>query len=66
MSIFEYDEEQHMKFIYQEGYDTGIIQGVIETYQDLDVPMNIALQKLIKKMNLSLKDAEYYIKKYWK
>ena len=66
MSIFEYDEEQHMKFIYQEGYDTGIIQGVIETYQDLDVPMNIALQKLMEKMNLSLKDAEYYIKKYWK
>lgn len=66
MSIFEYDEEQHMKFIYQEGYDTGIIQGIIETYKELGVPMDIALQKLMEKINLSQKDAEDYIKKYWK
>lgn len=68
MSIFEYDQEAHMKLVRQEGYDEGIAAGKVESILELlielgDIPAELQekissqtdLQQLKKWIKLAAK-----------
>ena len=35
MSIYEYNEEQHLETVRSEGYEDGLVQGVVKSILDL-------------------------------
>ena len=50
----------------QEGIEEGTIKGCLETYKELEIPLEDARSKIIRKFSLSEGAADKYIKKYWK
>ncbi|MGN0170020.1 MAG: hypothetical protein ACI39H_04570 [Lachnospiraceae bacterium] len=75
MSIFEYDEERHKKFIREEGYEDGFSAGhsqgisqgikamILENLEE-NVPTERILEKIQKHFHLTEEDAETYFEKY--
>ncbi|MDO4336609.1 MAG: hypothetical protein Q4C91_00795 [Eubacteriales bacterium] len=70
VSIYEYNEEKHMRQTREEGLNEGlnegIIRGCIETFQELQVPQDTVIHRLMEKFNLTPSEADGYMAKYWK
>lgn len=64
VSIYEYDEEKHMRQTREEGFDEGEIAGSIRTYQEFSVPLEEIEKKIAEKFSLSEEQTKIMIKKY--
>lgn len=72
MSIYEYDEEKHIRQTRKEGFDEGFgtgleigIKAFIETQHDTSSSENETQKKLIEKFPLSEAQAKEMLSKYW-
>lgn len=76
MSIFEYDEERHIKSEREiwrkegreEGLEEGVragVQALIEMGIKMDCPKQDILECMVEKMRLSQEKAGEYIERYW-
>lgn len=69
MSIYEYDEEKHMRQTRQEGFDEGFdegeISGSIKACRSLSIPKEAVQAKIIQLFSLSPEQAQTMIQKYW-
>lgn len=76
MALENYDLEKYEKAIKKESYEEGVADGaknelehgicqLITTLQELSHPKETVIQKLQEKYDLSEKEAEEYMKKYW-
>ena len=68
MALENYDLEKYEKAIKKESYEEGLEHGIcqlITTLQELSHSKETAIQKLQEKYDLSEKEAEEYMKKYW-
>lgn len=69
MSIYEYDEEKHMRQTKEEGREEGREEGIqilIQTCRELDIPREVISKKLMEKFSFSGQEAEEKMIKYWK
>lgn len=69
MSIYEYDEERHMRQTREEGREEGLEQGIralIEACHEFGHSKDMVLPKLIEKFQLSQQAAQEYMQAYWK
>ncbi|MBD5473464.1 MAG: hypothetical protein HDR20_11410 [Lachnospiraceae bacterium] len=67
-SIYEYDEEKHMKQTWEEGYEDGLATGIkvlIQTCQDLHLSKQEAEKIVRERFALSDEEAHKLIQKYW-
>ena len=68
--LTEYNEQLHIdtekEISKNEGLTEGKIEGTIETLQELDIPKEDILNKVIEKFSVSKEDAEKYLNQYWK
>lgn len=68
VSIYEYDEEKHMR---QEREDARAderergIKALVETCKELEASREYAVSKIIEKFSLSPEKAEIYMKEFW-
>ena len=68
MSIYEYDEEKHMRQTREEGYEDGLATGIkvlIQTCQDLHLSKQEAEKIVRERFALSDEEAHNFIQKYW-
>lgn len=64
MSIFEYDEELHNKTLREEGFEDGKshgILGTIQILQEMNLPKEQILEKIMKQFELTEQEAENYL-----
>ena len=77
MSIYEYDEEKHMRQEreenfqkgFQEGRKDGIQEGIsklINTCRELGIEQEKVISQLVKRYSLSIEEAEQYVEQYWR
>lgn len=69
MSIYEYDEERHMRQTREEGREEGLEQGIralIEACHEFGLSKDMVFPKLIEKFQLSQQAAQEYMQAYWK
>ena len=73
VSIYEYDEERHMRQTREAGFEEGVAQEqengiriLIESCRELGAEKNIALHKIVMKYAVSEEAAEKYLEQYWK
>lgn len=64
MSIYEYDEQQHMDFVKEEGREVGRIEGTLETLIELGMDKAAVRDILAEKFSISQEEADEYIEKY--
>ena len=69
MSIYEYDEERHMRQMreegFEDGFDEGKIAGCIETYQSISASKEAVMEKIMQRYALSREQAQVMMQKYW-
>ena len=76
VSIYEYDEQQHMAFVREEGVEEGIQAGIregvqkgakalIETLCELGVDKAVVNDKLVEKFSIDREEAEELLAEYW-
>ena len=73
MSIFEYDEAQHLRNVYEDGYKEGFIEGYIEEIAKATIRFKLDINRsrhetaeyIMKEFSLDPKQAEEYLDKYW-
>lgn len=65
VSIYEYDEQQHMDFVREEGREEGI-KALVEVLEELGMDKTAVAEKLVEKFDISCKEAEKLVKEYWK
>lgn len=69
MSIYEYDEEKHMRQTREEGFEEGFIEGEIagsiKTCKSLSIPEDDVLKKITQVYSLSSTQAQLMMQKYW-
>lgn len=73
VSIFEYDEAQHLRNVYEDGYQEGFIQGYIEEIakatikykHDINRSRQEIAEYIMKKFSLYPEQAKEYLEKYW-
>lgn len=68
VSIYEYDEQQHMDFVREEGIEEGVEKGVkalIETLAELGMDKSAVIGKLMEKFSMNHEAAEGFTEKYW-
>ena len=69
MSIYEYDEERHMRQTreegFEDGFDEGKIAGCIETYQSISASKEAVMEKIMQRYALSREQAQVMMQKYW-
>lgn len=73
VSIYEYDEEKHMRQTREEGYEEGIAQEqengiriLMEEYAELEVAKDSVIERIRSKYSISEEKATEYLEKYWK
>lgn len=74
VSIYEYDEERHMRQTWEEGAEEGKKEGLkegeikatIEISQEFGVSEDKMVSKLMEKFGISLPEVQEYLKKYRK
>lgn len=73
VSIYEYDEERHMRQTREEGYEEGYeesqengIRVLIESCKEFGVDKEDAMRQIMKKYSVSEQVAREYLEKYWK
>lgn len=77
VSIYEYDEQQHMDFVREEGIEEGLRQGVqrglqqdvqafLEAMAELGIDRITTVEKLTEKFQLNREEAEALAEKFWK
>lgn len=69
MSIYEYDEERHMRQTKEEGREEGREEGIqvlIQTCRELGISREVTSKKLMEKFSFSGQEAEEKMGKYWK
>lgn len=69
VSIYEYDEEKHMRQEREQSKEDGREEGIkalIETCRELDVSREYTFTKIIEKFSFTPQKAEQYINDYWK
>lgn len=81
VSIYEYDEEKHMRQTreegfedgydngygsgYSSGFDEGKVAGSLSAYKKLSVPRETAIREIIETYSLSFEKAQEMMEKYW-
>ena len=72
MSIFEYNEAEHLRNTYEDGYDEGVNYGLkegikvtIELNHEINRSRQETAEYIMKKFSLDSKQAEEYLKAYW-
>lgn len=68
VSIYEYDQEKHMKMEREEWYKNGLMEGIksfVEVCKELGSGLQETLERLMSKFSLDEETAEEYLKKYW-
>lgn len=65
MSIYEYDEEIHMRQTREEGFNDGEISGSIKAYQTMGISQEATIKNLIQIYSLSPSEAQHMLQKYW-
>ena len=69
MSIFEYNEAEHLRNTYEDGVNYGLKEGAIKEAIELNHDINRSRQEtaeyIMKKFSLDSKQAEKYLEKYW-
>ena len=68
MALENYDLEKYEKAIKKESYEEGVEHGIcqlITTLQEFSIAKEDVFQKLQEKYDLSEKETEEYMKKYW-
>lgn len=69
MSIYEYDEERHMRQTreegYEEGFDEGELSGRLKAYREMAISKEDAAKKIMKAYSFSRERAEEMLEKYW-
>lgn len=48
------------------GHMEGVIQGCIESYQELASTREVTIKRIMEKFSLSVSEAERYMEEYWK
>ena len=69
MSIYEYDEEKHMRQTREEGYEDGLAVGIkvlIQTCRDLSLSKQEVERIIRERFALSNQEVCEFIQKYWK
>ena len=73
MSIYEYDEEKHMRHVkeegFQEGHKKGIQEGIqilVDFCREMRFPREDSKAKIAEKFGLEPTEAEKYMEEYWK
>ena len=77
VSIYEYDEEKHMRHVKEEGRQEGLQAGrqnglqegirvLIEFCRELNCSRDSSKDQVAEKFGLDLDQAEKYMVKYWK
>ena len=72
VSIFEYNEAEHLRNTYEDGYDEGVNYGLkegikvtIELNHEINRSRQETAEYIMKKFSLDSKQAEEYLKAYW-
>lgn len=68
VSIFEYDEEEHMETVREEGKEEEREAGIkilVETCRELCASQKSTQEKVMIKYGLDALDAERYVRQYW-
>ena len=76
MSIYEYDEEKHMRQTREEGFEDGFedgfdagtengVKALIQTCQELSFSKQESITMILKHFTLSEKQLHEYLEKYW-
>ena len=77
VSIYEYDEEKHMRQTreegfedgygngYHSGFDEGKVAGSLSAYKKLSVSKEMAMSEIIETYGLSFEKAQEMMEKYW-
>lgn len=58
MSIYEYNEEEHMRMEREQHYEDGMLYGVIKTLQEFDIPEEEIVAKIMTEYNLNEETAK--------
>ena len=73
VSIYEYDEEKHMRHVkeegVQEGHKKGIQEGIqilVDFCREMRFPREDSKAKIAEKFGLEPTEAEKYMEEYWK
>ncbi len=64
VTLYEYDEEKHMRMIREEGRTEGRIEGLILSSLDDRLPKERILEKLMKLFDLKPEEAEEYFEEF--
>lgn len=72
VSIYEYDEQQHMEFVREEGWEDGKKEGrkegakaLIETLGEMGMDKAAVVSKLTEKFSMNCEEALALVEKYW-
>lgn len=57
MCLTEFDEERYGKIMREEGWEEGMLQGIIETCEEMKLSMEDTVALISKKLHVSLEDA---------
>ncbi|WP_455058094.1 hypothetical protein [Jutongia sp.] len=57
MCLTEFDEERYGKIMREEGREEGMLQGIIETCEEMKLSVEDTTALISKKLHVSLEDA---------
>lgn len=63
MSIYEYNEEEHMRMEREQHYEDGMLYGIIKTLREFDIPEEEIVVKIMAEYNLNEETAKELCKK---
>ena len=57
--------ELGLEMVKKREIESGIIQGTVETLKEFDVPMEAAIERIMKKFHVTKEKAQQEMEKYW-
>ena len=48
------------------GMELGVVKGVVETLYDLEIEKDVAIQRVMRKFEISREQAEKDVESYWR
>lgn len=66
MVLTTFDREVYERDLREDGHMEGVIQGCIESYQELAATREVTIKRIMEKFSLSVSEAERYMEEYWK
>ena len=50
----------------ERGMELGVVKGVVETLYDLEIEKDVAIQRVMRKFEISREQAEKDVESYWR